>query len=223
MISTIDICLISYDFQTNTPLIFLLGRDKNPFINQLALVGGFIFEDVDNDIKDTIKRILKNKMPNVANIELDNINDNYSMLTIGSQNRDPRGWSVSTIYLVFQPYLNIPKSELKNWFDINKVINNEINLAFDHNLIINKIYHLINQTPEHFNYLERLLTDGQEFTETQLRNGFQFLLNKHIDKKTFSSQLKKSSLYKSIVDTKQLTNTGLQARPARIFCYHKQN
>ena len=109
--------------------VLVIKRDDHPFKNKWSLVGGFIDIKKDQTLEQTAKRKLFEKT-NVKAPYLEQV------ISVGSKQRDPRGWSISTVYFALIPYDEV---ELKvghgaieiKWETCN---NGKIagELAFDH-------------------------------------------------------------------------------------------
>ena len=134
---TADICVIAH---SDVKEILLIKRGGHPFIGKWALPGGFA--NKNETIEETASREL---------LEETGIN-NKTMKLIGvysKPGRDPRGWVVSTAFLVdvdkskIHPHAGDDAKEAQ-WFTIvdqthlrcNEVIISLDDLAFDHANII---------------------------------------------------------------------------------------
>ena len=105
--------------------VLLMEREHTPFKGALALAGGYIHVEEDEDTLAGAHRVAKSKLGmNVSYME--------QLGTFSGKDRDPRGWSASVVYLamvghqqrsVATPLRFCPTDELPK-------------LAFDHNKLI---------------------------------------------------------------------------------------
>jgi 8-oxo-dGTP diphosphatase len=110
--------------------VLLIKRKNEPFRNMWAFPGGFI--DIQEDLKEAALRELEEES-GLTGVSIE------QFLTVGTPGRDPRGRTISIIYIGF---VDDQAAEIKagddasetSWFEIN----NLPDLAFDHNLIIIK-------------------------------------------------------------------------------------
>jgi len=132
---TVD-CIIICNIK-NQNHILLINRKNDPYKDCWALPGGFV--DMDEDLDDAAYREVLEE----TNIQLKSI---QQLFTIGTPGRDPRGRTVSIIYYAL---VNIEEAEqtkagddaaLAQWFEINKLPQ----LAFDHNLVVEKALEILN-------------------------------------------------------------------------------
>ena len=122
---TVDI--IIFRIFENEPEVLLIKRANEPFKGQWALAGGFV--DKDEPLEEAAARELKEET-GLNGILL------TQMHTFGSPGRDPRGHTVSVVYVGYLPVgaeatAGDDASEIA-WFGVNELPE----LAFDHSLII---------------------------------------------------------------------------------------
>ncbi|MDB5313165.1 MAG: hydrolase [Gemmataceae bacterium] len=124
---TVDLVLATREPR---PRVLLIRRKKDPFAGSWALPGGFV--DENEKLADAARRELKEE----TGLEVDEIEQLY---TAGDPNRDPRGWTVSVVYLArvtaaeLSPIAADDASEV-SWFRLDKLPP----LAFDHAMIIGR-------------------------------------------------------------------------------------
>lgn len=123
---TADIIIVS---SQRTPHILLIQRKYQPFAQMWALPGGFL--NPDETLEQTAERELKEETGlNITSLE--------QFKTFSTPERDPRGWTISTVF-----YKAIPNKDniqvqaaddaaSAHWFPLN----NLPTLAFDHSLIL---------------------------------------------------------------------------------------
>lgn len=122
---TVDVVLATREA---APRVLLVRRNKDPFAGTWALPGGFV--DENEKLVDAAQRELREETGLViAEIE--------QLYTAGDPGRDPRGWTVSVVYLA-----RVDADELKpiaaddaeevGWFPLDQLPP----LAFDHTMIL---------------------------------------------------------------------------------------
>jgi 8-oxo-dGTP diphosphatase len=113
------------------PQVLLIRRKKEPFAGSWALPGGFV--DENEPLADAARRELEEETGvSVADLE--------QLYTAGDPGRDPRGWTVSVVYLT-----QVNPDELKpvaaddadavSWFPLDGLPP----LAFDHAMILDRV------------------------------------------------------------------------------------
>lgn len=121
-------------FNQDCSKILLINRADHPFVNKLALPGGFYIPS-DQTIEEAASRELKEE----TSVSLKFTNKNLVKIT-STKNRDPRGWVISIAYKVVvnendvKPIAN-SDALYANWVDVNSI--KEENMAFDHFEILN--------------------------------------------------------------------------------------
>jgi ADP-ribose pyrophosphatase YjhB (NUDIX family) len=82
---------VIFAIQNSELRVLINKRPAHPFRDQLALVGGVVDLEKDRDLEDAARRKLFEKTA-VKTPYL----EQYG--TIGNFSRDPRGWSITTVY-----------------------------------------------------------------------------------------------------------------------------
>ncbi len=121
---TVDAMVITRE---KNPKILLIQRKNDPFSGAWALPGGFV--DMDEDLTDAALRELKEETGAA-------LKDMVQFGTYGKPGRDPRGRTVSVVYLAYidEPLevSGMDDAAQAKWFALNDLPA----LAFDHELII---------------------------------------------------------------------------------------
>ncbi len=125
---TVDVAVVTVEPK---PRLLLIQRKADPFAGKWALPGGFV--DENEPLLDAARRELKEE----AGLEL---MDFEQLHTFGDKGRDPRGWTVSVVYLS-----RVPPDELQadagddadavEWFPLDRLPA----LAFDHATIVQRV------------------------------------------------------------------------------------
>lgn len=116
-------------FNQDCSKILLINRADHPFVNRLALPGGFY---VPTD--ETVEAAASRELLEETSVSLNITNENLVKIT-STRNRDPRGWVISVAYKVV-----IKETEVKpiansdalyaNWVEVRSI--QEDAMAFDH-------------------------------------------------------------------------------------------
>lgn len=121
----VDLLIFNHDCSK----ILLINRADHPFVNKLALPGGFY---VPGD--ETIEAAAARELMEETSVSLNITNENLVKIT-STKNRDPRGWIISVAYKVIisendvKPVAN-SDALYANWVDISSI--KEDSMAFDH-------------------------------------------------------------------------------------------
>lgn len=126
---TVDLIVLNKE-QTR---ILLINRGEHPYVNCLALPGGF-YRNTDNSVESAASRELFEETGVSINIEETNL-----VKVSSDKERDPRGWIISVAYKVIvneeevRPMANTDAINAY-WYDIESL--DKDRLAFDHYDII---------------------------------------------------------------------------------------
>jgi 8-oxo-dGTP diphosphatase len=125
---TVDVAIVTREAQ---PRVLLIRRRHTPFAGSWALPGGFV--DENERLADAARRELTEETGVVA-AELE------QLYTAGDPGRDPRGWTVSVVYLAqvdpgaVQP-VAADDAAAVGWFALDELPA----LAFDHAMLLNRV------------------------------------------------------------------------------------
>jgi 8-oxo-dGTP diphosphatase len=111
--------------------VLLIRRGRDPYVGQLALPGGFV--DIDEDLPTAALRELAEET-GVTGVTLRQLG------TYGRPGRDPRGRTVSVVYVGQVPE-ELPATAGDDaaeaaWFSVSEVIASPQILAFDHDEVV---------------------------------------------------------------------------------------
>lgn len=177
-LTTVDIVIFAMiDSELN---VLLVKRNLAPQQGMLALPGGFIDLQLDNDIAETAYRKL---------FEKTGIKSPYleQVASIGNKSRDIRGWSLTVLYYAL---INIDKIKqekgLNNfWTPIQKLSKRE--LAFDHKLLIETAQNRLREKTLYTALPVELMPEL--FTLTELQTTFETILEKKLPIKSFRRRI----------------------------------
>ena len=187
--------------------VLLVQRDDYPYKHQWSLVGGFI--DLANDLclEDTAKRKLQEKT-GVATPYLE------QCFTLGNQKRDPRGWSVTTVYFALLPYEKIELKAGKGAIDIKwaGIQNQQVDedLAFDHQEILRLTLERLRNKVLYTSLPAYLMPEL--FTMRDLQKVYEVILDRTLEVKSFRRRLAKAN----ILEQTDLTRQDAK-RPAKLY------
>lgn len=124
---TVDVALVTRE---QSPRVLLIRRKAEPFATKWAMPGGFV--DENECLIDAARRELKEET-GLDETELE------QLYTFGDPGRDPRGWSVSVVYLTrtsrhVQPVAGDDAAEV-GWYALDELPE----LAFDHAKILSRV------------------------------------------------------------------------------------
>lgn len=124
---TVDVVIATRDPR---PRVLLIRRKRDPFAGSWALPGGFV--DENERLADAARRELREET-GVAATELE------QLYTAGDPGRDPRGWTVSVVFLArvdFDTVKPVAADDAGDvgWFPIDELPA----LAFDHEMILGR-------------------------------------------------------------------------------------
>ncbi len=207
-----DIPLVSVDIVIFSVIddklnVLTVKRAQHPRKGKWALPGGFIDLNADKTIEDAAHRKLAEKT-GVTKAHLEQV------ISVGSNTRDPRGWSVTIAYmaLVSVDAVDLRKddsSEEVDWTPVDQLEKNN-DLAFDHNQILGSCHKRLRDKVRYTSLPVNLLPS--EFTLTELQRIFEVILAKPVEKKSFRRR---------ILDAQILEETGNfrvgSNRPAKLY------
>ncbi len=184
--------------------VLLVKRKGFPFKGRHALPGGFV--DVKNDhcLNDVALRKVRDKT-GVEPTYCEQLN------THGSPDRDPRGWSATTIYLAFlrpQSTLIEDANELAIWANVSEV--DSLDLAFDHLSIVNEAFKRLHDRCSYTLIGAALL--GETFTLSALQSLHEHIFAHKVEKKAFRRRVEASG---QLIETGEYT--AGRGRPAMIY------
>lgn len=187
--------------------VLTVKRGEHPCKDMWSLVGGFIDLEKDNDIEATAKRKLEEK----TGVKTPYL-EQYG--TIGSKKRDPRGWSVTTIYFALIPSHQVKLQAGKGAVDIkwSKVTSGKVKdkLAFDHAEILAKCTERLRSKVLYTSLPIYLMP--RDFTLGELQKVYEIILDKKIDHKSFRRRILSTDI---LEETNDMRHDG--KRPAQLY------
>jgi ADP-ribose pyrophosphatase YjhB (NUDIX family) len=163
--------------------VLIVRRENDPAPNAWALPGGLLQPDIDASLEDAAKRVLSNKVRiDVRHLE--------QVTTVSGPDRDPRGWSVSTLYYALLPGELVPAVAgtsvgAIDWCDPHAP---QQRLAFDHDGLLQQALATLRQKVAQRALPLHLL--GDRFTLTALQHVCEAVLGHRLDKSAFRRLIK---------------------------------
>lgn len=178
-----DVPLVSVDVAIFTLLegslhILLVERGEYPHKGRWSLPGGFINQKQDKDLQATAVRTLTDKT-GVKAPYLEQV------ATFGNAHRDPRGWSVTSLYMALIAYA--PTAEFidavadARWWPMEMALKQS--LAFDHKELIIQARERL-RAKAGYTALPMYILNAP-FTLTQLQHTYEELMGTTLEKKSF--------------------------------------
>lgn len=176
-ILTVDIALLA--MIEGRLSVALMQRAAEPFLNTLAMPGGYVHTDTDANTDQSALRILRDKL---------GFTPNYleQVVTEAGPDRDPRGYSASVVYMaleeaaVLQELAGNGKVDL---FDVAQLPP----LAFDHTKLLALAVERLKAKAAYSSVAAHLLP--KEFTLAQLQSILEALLGKPINAANFRRKI----------------------------------
>lgn len=187
--------------------VLLVRRAVPPYEGEWGLPGGFVDTNFDHHLEGVARRKVAEKtgasMPYLEQVE-----------TFGGRTRDPRGWSVTVLYLALirptevEPGIDsVTDSRWFSWEDAKQLA-----LAFDHGLLLEKARErLKNKTA--YSALPIHAVDTP-FSLTELQEVFEVLMDTRLEKKSFRRRLLNANLLEQVGERR---TPGERGRPSALY------
>ena len=181
--------------------VVLQKREKEPYLGQLALPGGYIHAEEDVDSLAAAQRVLKDKTGLVSPYL-------EQLFTFSGGARDPRGWSVSIAYyaLVSNDVLKLPGDTRFALLPADGLPH----LPFDHNCIIDFAMDRL-KNKSMYSALPCYLLP-MAFTLTELQQTYERVLGYKLDKSAFRRKINELDFLEPMDEVR----TGVH-RPAQLY------
>lgn len=206
-LATVDLCIFSIINQSLKVLV--VKRSEYPLKGRWALPGGIIDIEVDPDLEATALRKLEFKTgvktPYVEQVE-----------TVGNRTRDPRGWSMTVLYLALLDHRHAKTGDAEEvcWVTLPEV--NKMDLAFDHLQLINKAVERLRSKVSYSTLPMHILPI--EFTLAELQKAYEIIMGRKVDKKAFRRRIETANL---LDETGEMRQDG--GRPAKLYKIRKNS
>lgn len=188
--------------------VLVVKRAIEPYKECWALVGGYVDIHRDKNLESTAQRKLEEKTgvktPYLEQCE-----------TFGDATRDPRGWSITTVYFALIPYDEIHLKARKGSEDLKWLAVEEGDLkeklAFDHEKLLRRCTERLRNKVLYTSIPIHLLP--QEFTLGELQKIYEILLGKKIDHKSFRRRILGVDLLEEAGKMRYESK-----KPAKLYC-----
>jgi 8-oxo-dGTP diphosphatase len=204
---SVDVVLVTMiEGELNYLLTQRVDSESDPFPNAWGLAGVYLNSELDENYETAAVRALKIKA------HLSNIPELSQLQSFGNAKRDPRHWTGTLVFLGYVPENDIElKSEDIKWVPISK-LNDIKDWAFDHKEIIEYANTEIKKQAQYSISVISLL--GEKFTQPQLQELYEVILQEKIDKSSFRKQIKESELLQELEGEKMKPKKGA---PAQVY------
>lgn len=218
---TIDAIVCRFNRERSRLEVLLNIRDKEPFKSLPALPGIVVNGDsMDDDLDSALNRLFTSRKVGLKPLYYEQVG------TVGSKNRDPRGWSSSTFYLVIVDS-NCSPLEGSYFEDFHKCVNSIVNLPFDHNDLCKKVNERLVSKSLYSNLPMMFL--GKEVTFTDILDITSIVLGRDISKGSMGGRFKKMIDDGYLIDTnKVISKKGrpghqlkINRTPSKIYLFDK--
>lgn len=201
-LASVDVCILT--LHDNRLKVLCVKRSDHPHKERWALAGGFVDTNNDNNLEDTALRVLTKKT-GVTTPYLEQLG------SIGNNQRDPRGWSVTVVYFALIPYveLNQNGSETSHWHDVDVALT--LDLAFDHQQLLASALQRVRSKVLYTLIPAHLIS--APFTLTELQQAYEIIMGYEIEKKSFRRRLEREQVLTATGQSKQ-EGAG---RPAALY------
>jgi 8-oxo-dGTP diphosphatase len=197
-IATVDLVLLT--LRDGVLSLALVRRDRPPFEGSLALPGGFVHVEEDEDLAATARRVLREK----AGLDAPYLEQ---LATFGGRNRDERGWSISVAYVALVPGLApAPGREVI-------AVDELPHLPFDHSRIAEAAAARVRNKASYSSLPAFLLPDA--FTLDELQDTYERVLGHPLDRGSFRRQVEFQAFVEPIPSA--LRHPPGRGRPAQLY------
>jgi 8-oxo-dGTP diphosphatase len=177
----------------------LARREREPYRGHLALFGGYVRTDADEDTAATARRILSQK----GGMALSYLEQLY---TFSGKVRDPRGWSLSVAYYALVDEAALDRSQ------VTLVAADRVPaLPFDHNAIVAAALARLRGKASYSSLPAFLLP--RSFTLSQLQDVYERVLGQTLDKSSFRRKIEAQGM---VTPVDEMVRGG-RHRPAQLY------
>lgn len=206
IICTVDVVLLT--LQHEQLHVALLRREKEPYKGVLALPGGYIHADEDQNTAAAARRTLRNKT-GIVSPYLE------QLASFSGPGRDPRGWSLSISYYALVPAELIQQAGHAQ-VELHAV-NSLHSLPFDHSQIIQTAVDRVRNKSSYSSLPVYLC--GPTFTLPRLQAVYEAILGEKLNKVSFRRRMEELDMVEAIPGALE---TGGAHRPAQLYRLKQQ-
>ena len=188
--------------------VLLARRSTAPFAGEWALPGGWIHSDEDSDLEAAARRVLGDK----TGVEAPYLEQ---LQTFGDALRDPRGWSLSIVYMALIAADEVTLRQGANTMDVKwwpvEAEGVAVPIAFDHPLILRSALGRLRSKVEYSTLATHLLPEG--FTLGELQSVYERILGRRLDKSAFRKRVAEADFVEPIPGAMRRASN----RPAQVY------
>lgn len=188
--------------------VLLVERQREPFQGVRALPGGYSAKG--EATTEALERITASK----AGVSISTLTYSEQLYTFDSIDRDPRGHSVSIVYMSCGRNIATDSGSSKPYF---APVDTLPNLAYDHAAIIRYAHERLISKISYTNIVSAFLP--KQFTLTQLQQSYEAILDRELDKRNFRKKFLSLELIHETGDT---WRDGAH-RPAKLYQFNSQS
>lgn len=193
--------IVLFSLQSEKLHVYVQKCATAPYVNKYCLPHGDILFTEDKTIEEAIIRSLNAlQFKKLSYIE--------QVKTIGSMDRDPRGWSLAVVYYGFVASDQVIASTEIQWVAIESLQVNDF--AFDHALIVQESHQRLKSKALYTSLPAFLLP--KEFTLTDLQKAYEAVLDCKIEKKSFRRRMLDAHI---LAETEKVRRAN--HRPAQVY------
>ncbi|WP_064684240.1 NUDIX hydrolase [Rhizobium bangladeshense] len=205
-IATVDLAIFSLSPAGLS--VLLVRRASAPFTGDWALPGGWIHIDEDVDLEAAARRVLKEK----TGVETPYLEQ---LQTTGSRTRDPRGWSISIVYIALLSADHVAERQggMAGEAEWRPIEGEGVGfpLAFDHASLLKEALGRIRRKVEYSSLPGHLLP--VRFTLSELQTVYETLLGRKLDKSAFRKRMSEADFLEPVEGEMRRASN----RPAQVF------
>ncbi|MFE2974195.1 NUDIX domain-containing protein [Streptomyces sp. NPDC059258] len=205
---TVDLVILT--LRSRQLCVLLVERGEDPFRGLPALPGGFL-NHAEEELMDAAHRELGEETslgPAWVHLE--------QLATYGSAGRDPRGRIISVAHLAIAPRLPEPvagtDASAAAWVPVEAVLSGEVELAFDHRLIVSDGVERA-RTKLEFSSLAAAFC-GEVFTIAELQQVYEAVWGTDLDTRNFYRKIQAT---KGFIEPAGPARRPTGGRPARLY------
>lgn len=188
--------------------VLLVKRSYEPYIGHWGLPGGRVDKNCDN-LKLALAEKLKSKT-GLVGVYFEQV------YTEGGRDMDPRGWSVTTVYMALVNHLAIRFAENETGEEVEWKAVDSLDdlgsLAFWHRKLIDTTVDRLRDKIRYMDMAMHLMP--KRFTIKELRLAYEVILGRTLSRQAFDKRVRKAGILKEVGLSEKVSH-----RPAAIFEY----
>ena len=201
---------IIFGFDEGDLKVLLIKRGADPFKGRWALPGDLVYPN--EGLESSANRVLQ-ELTGLRKVYLKQVH------TFGEVDRHPLGRVITIAYfslIKISDFVLTPSSfaQKAQWHSVAKA--QKLELAFDHNDILDKCFDTLKSTVKYRPIGFELLPP--KFTLTELQHLYEAILRTKLDKRNFRKKILSMNL---LIDLKEMQE-GVPHRPAKLYQFDKE-